>query len=112
MKRLLPIVFLLCATQVLAQSWPSRPVRVVVPLGAGGFADVPARILAPRLAAQTGGTGDHAAREYDIAASGKRCAGTIEQTVLADAAWPRHQNETTGRCQHQWVLSAAATIGR
>ena len=39
MKRLLPIVFLLCATQVLAQSWPSRPVRVVVPLGAGGFAD-------------------------------------------------------------------------
>lgn len=56
MKRLLPIVFLLCATQVLAQSWPSRPVRVVVPLGAGGFADVPARILAPRLAAQTGGT--------------------------------------------------------
>ncbi|MDF3011661.1 MAG: hypothetical protein K0S03_2457, partial [Burkholderiales bacterium] len=26
------------------------------PLGAGGFADVPARILAPRLAAQTGGT--------------------------------------------------------
>ena len=30
MKRLLPIVFLLCATQVLAQSWPSRPVRVVV----------------------------------------------------------------------------------
>jgi tripartite-type tricarboxylate transporter receptor subunit TctC len=41
---------------VLAQSWPSRPVRVVVPLGAGGFADVPARILAPRLAAQTGGT--------------------------------------------------------
>jgi tripartite-type tricarboxylate transporter receptor subunit TctC len=31
-------------------------VRVIVPLGAGGFADVPARILAPRLAAQTGGT--------------------------------------------------------
>jgi len=56
MKPLLPIVFLLCATQALAQSWPSRPVRVVVPLGAGGFADVPARILAPRLAAQTGGT--------------------------------------------------------
>lgn len=46
----------LIASQVLAQSWPSRPVRVVVPLGTGGFADVPARILAPRLAAQTGGT--------------------------------------------------------
>jgi tripartite-type tricarboxylate transporter receptor subunit TctC len=56
MIRLLLMVFLLSATQVLAQSWPSKPVRVIVPLGAGGFADVPARILAPRLAAQTGGT--------------------------------------------------------
>ena len=56
MIRFLPVILLLCAAQALAQSWPSRPVRVVVPLGAGGFADVPARILAPRLAAQTGGT--------------------------------------------------------
>ena len=56
MKRLLPLVFVLCAAQAFAQSWPSRPVRVIVPLGAGGFADVPARILAPRLAEQIGGT--------------------------------------------------------
>jgi tripartite-type tricarboxylate transporter receptor subunit TctC len=56
MRRLLPLVFLVCATQVFAQSWPSKPVRVIVPLGAGGFADVPARILAPRLAEATGGT--------------------------------------------------------
>jgi len=56
MKRLLPLVFLVCAAQVFAQAWPSKPVRVIVPLGAGGFADVPARILAPRLAAATGGT--------------------------------------------------------
>jgi len=57
MKRLAFLLTgLLIASQALAQSWPSRPVRVVVPLGAGGFADVPARILAPRLAAATGGT--------------------------------------------------------
>lgn len=56
MKRLAPLVFLVCAAQAFAQAWPSKPVRVIVPLGAGGFADVPARILAPRLAEATGGT--------------------------------------------------------
>jgi tripartite-type tricarboxylate transporter receptor subunit TctC len=57
MKRLaLLFTGLFLTSQVFGQSWPSRPVRVVVPLGAGGFADVPARILAPRLAQQTGGT--------------------------------------------------------
>ena len=40
----------------VAQTYPSRPVCIVVPLGAGGFADVPARILAPALAKQLGGT--------------------------------------------------------
>ena len=37
-----------------AQGYPSRPIRLIVPLAAGGFADVPARILAPRLAAALG----------------------------------------------------------
>jgi tripartite-type tricarboxylate transporter receptor subunit TctC len=57
MKRLaLVLAALLCSLQAAAQSWPAKPVRIVVPLGAGGFADVPARILAPRLGAQLGGT--------------------------------------------------------
>ncbi|MDH4323310.1 MAG: tripartite tricarboxylate transporter substrate binding protein [Betaproteobacteria bacterium] len=47
---------LLWSLQAAAQAWPAKPVRIVVPLGAGGFADVPARILAPRLGAQLGGT--------------------------------------------------------
>jgi tripartite-type tricarboxylate transporter receptor subunit TctC len=42
--------------QAFAQDWPSRPVRILVPLGAGGFADVPARLLAPTLAKELGGT--------------------------------------------------------
>ena len=37
-----------------AQAWPTRPVRMVVPLSPGGFADVPARIVSPRLSAALG----------------------------------------------------------
>jgi tripartite-type tricarboxylate transporter receptor subunit TctC len=56
MKRLAALVFaLVWAAQAAAQSWPDKPVRIVVPLGAGGFADVPARILAPQLGAQLNG---------------------------------------------------------
>jgi len=44
----------LLATEAAAQPWPSKPVRMVVPLSAGGFADVPARMLAPRLSSQLG----------------------------------------------------------
>lgn len=57
MKRFcLLVVLLLSSVQVMAQDWPSRPVRILVPLGAGGFADVPARLLAPTLAKELGGT--------------------------------------------------------
>lgn len=52
--RLILAVLLLAATQALAQSYPSRPVRIVVPLSPGGFADVPTRMLLPRLSAALG----------------------------------------------------------
>jgi tripartite-type tricarboxylate transporter receptor subunit TctC len=47
---------LLCAfpAESRAQAFPTRPVRLVVPLSPGGFADVPARMLAPRLQAVLG----------------------------------------------------------
>jgi tripartite-type tricarboxylate transporter receptor subunit TctC len=57
MSRLCVLLALfLSSLQVAAQDWPSRPVRIVVPLGAGGFADVPARLLAPAIARELGGT--------------------------------------------------------
>ena len=47
-------VGVLFASQLWAQSYPSRPVRLVVPLSPGGFADTPTRMLAPRLSDQLG----------------------------------------------------------
>lgn len=45
---------LLPATAALAQAYPSKPVRLVVPYAAGGAADTVARILAPRLTTSLG----------------------------------------------------------
>jgi len=42
------------ATPVLAQDYPSRPISMVVPLGAGGSADVVGRILAQSMAETLG----------------------------------------------------------
>ncbi len=55
MKRLAALLSALALSSLaMAQAWPTKPVRMVVPLSPGGFADVPARLLAPRLSAQLG----------------------------------------------------------
>jgi len=54
MNRHLVLCFLLAATAAVAQEYPTRPVRIVVPLSPGGFADTPTRMLAPRLSEQMG----------------------------------------------------------
>ena len=53
MRSLLACLLVL-ATHAFAQSYPLRPVRMVIPLSPGGFADVPGRILASRLSALLG----------------------------------------------------------
>jgi tripartite-type tricarboxylate transporter receptor subunit TctC len=49
----LSLVAAACA-QAHTQTYPVRPVRIVVPLSPGGFADIPTRILLPRLSAALG----------------------------------------------------------
>jgi tripartite-type tricarboxylate transporter receptor subunit TctC len=41
--------FCLSATHVLAQAWPQRPVRLVVPVAAGGGSDQMARLMAEKM---------------------------------------------------------------
>jgi tripartite-type tricarboxylate transporter receptor subunit TctC len=53
---LLLVAFLLAIAgpAVRADEWPSRPVRVIVPFGAGGSGDAIARIIAERLSKEFG----------------------------------------------------------
>ncbi|MSQ89067.1 MAG: tripartite tricarboxylate transporter substrate binding protein [Betaproteobacteria bacterium] len=48
------ILLLLFVGAGIAQPYPSRPIRMVIPLSPGGFADVPGRILAARLSSALG----------------------------------------------------------
>jgi tripartite-type tricarboxylate transporter receptor subunit TctC len=53
------MLFLLCLVmfslaQAAAQSWPTRPVQIVVSSGAGGAADIIARMIGEKLAPSLG----------------------------------------------------------
>ena len=55
MRTLLGFCFLACATLAsAAEMYPSKPVRVVVPFGPGGVADVTIRVIAQKLGERMG----------------------------------------------------------
>ena len=43
------VTALLCACGVLAQPWPARPIKVIVPLSAGGTGDTLARVVSEEM---------------------------------------------------------------
>src|SRR3954447_20616107 len=49
MKSLVALLGLVFTTSLWAQSWPTKPVRVIVNVAPGGVADVTARVLGARL---------------------------------------------------------------
>jgi len=60
-RKRLPAAILLAAAasatvpaSVLAQAWPARPVRLVVPFGPGGSSDITARVFSEKLADRFG----------------------------------------------------------
>ncbi len=50
MKRfLLAIALIACSAVAMAQAWPAKPIRMIVPLAPGATADIVARLFADEL---------------------------------------------------------------
>lgn len=74
----LTLVFCMLSASLLAQTYPTRPVKIVVPFAAGGGPDVETRRMAPKIAEALGGT---VVVENRVGA-----AGIVAAEVVAQAA--------------------------
>ena len=78
MLRVLVCLFLLFAGAAFAQSWPSKPVRIVVPFPPGSGVDITTRLVMPKLSEAFG--------QQFIADNRAGAAGNIGAEVAAHAA--------------------------
>ncbi len=53
-RTVISLMLLAGSCHVLAQTWPDKPLRIIVPFSAGGAVDVVARIIAERMATSMG----------------------------------------------------------
>jgi len=80
MRRLVLVAFaLICAAPVMAQTYPNRPVRIIVPTPAGGPVDTMARLVAAGLPASLG---------QNVFIENKPGAGNIIGSKIAADATP------------------------
>ena len=70
---------LLGSAQALAQGWPAQPIKVLLPYGAGGVADISARVVAQKLSGQLG---------QQVLIENRPSAGQIVATEAAKNAAP------------------------
>jgi tripartite-type tricarboxylate transporter receptor subunit TctC len=79
-KKILLAFFLACglAAQTWAQSWPAKPVRIIVPFAPGALTDIAARALAVEMSADLG--------QQFIVENRGGAAGTLGADVVAHAA--------------------------
>jgi tripartite-type tricarboxylate transporter receptor subunit TctC len=73
MKKLL-VALLAAPLLAQAQTWPTKPVRIVLPFGPGGIADITTRTIAPKL---SDGLGQQVVIENMPGAGGIRASETV-----------------------------------
>jgi len=74
MRNLLLLVLAVLPGTLFAQSYPTKPVHIVLPFGPGGIADITTRTIAPKL---TAGLGQQIIVENLPGAGGIRAAETV-----------------------------------
>ena len=78
----------LACTGVNAQTWPQRPIRIIVPYTVGGASDITARLLADRMTVKFG---QAVTVENRAGASGSRPSS--DDTLMS---WPRPRARKCG----------------
>jgi tripartite-type tricarboxylate transporter receptor subunit TctC len=97
----LALAALLAAAAALAQAWPAKPVRVIVPFAAGGTADMLGRVTAKKLA--------EAFRESFVVENRPGAGGALGSELAARAAPDGYTLLVSGVASH--VLAPALPRG-